>query len=80
MKTQLDEDQPVNHDPAATLPAQGIQPIPADQLLTKPQIADRLQVSTRTVDFWMAQGHLPFFKIGRCVRFCWPDVMARFRE
>ena len=80
MQTQPHEVQPVNLDPAIALPPDGLQPFPVDYLLTKPQIAGRLQVSTRTIDAWMALGHIPFFRIGRCVRFRWDDVLARLRE
>ncbi|MEO5721663.1 MAG: helix-turn-helix domain-containing protein [Chthoniobacterales bacterium] len=48
-----------------------------DQLLTKRDLAERLQVSTRTIDGYMQSGRLCFLKIGRTVRFRWPDVLAK---
>ena len=48
---------------------------PEDRLLTKEQAAEMFQVSTRTVESWMAAQRIPYFKIGRVVRFRWKDVM-----
>lgn len=80
MNTHLHESPVLNLESTATAPAGCIKQSPPDHLLTKPQIASRLQVSTRTIDSWMALGYIPFFRIGRCVRFRWDDVLARFRE
>ncbi|CAN5237682.1 hypothetical protein BH20VER2_BH20VER2_12460 [soil metagenome] len=52
-------------------------PAPADQLLTKHDLAKRLKVSARTVDTYMRDGRLCFLKVGRTVRFSWPDVLAK---
>lgn len=48
-----------------------------DGLLTKRQIAERLQVSTRTVDAWMRAKRLAYIKAGKTVRFRWSDCLAR---
>lgn len=45
-----------------------------DGLLNKRQIAERVGVSMRTVEFWMAKRLIPYVKIRKTVRFCWPDV------
>jgi hypothetical protein len=45
------------------------------ELLTKIQIAQRLQKTTRCVDSWMKRGYLPYFKVGRSVLFRWADVV-----
>ena len=37
--------------------------------LTKPEVAVRYGVSTRTVDNWMKEGVVPHFKVGKLVRF-----------
>lgn len=42
--------------------------------ITKKLLAERLMVSTRTVEIWMRQRKLPFVKIGKTVRFHWQDV------
>ena len=39
-----------------------------DKLLTRKQIADTLQISTRTVDRRIESLKLPVFKVGRLVR------------
>jgi hypothetical protein len=46
-------------------------------LLTKPQLAQRLKVSPRTIDNMMAQRILPYIRASkRAVRFHWPRVLA----
>ncbi len=45
-----------------------------DTLLNKGQVAERLNVSVRAVDVWMARGLLRYMKIGRSVRFKWSEV------
>ena len=40
-----------------------------DQLLTQQQVADRFQVSTRTVRRWISDGRISAYRIGRrCIR------------
>jgi excisionase family DNA binding protein len=51
-----------------------------DEILEKPQTAERLKVSTRTLDEWMRAGRVPYFKIGKTVRFRWPDVLAHLQH
>lgn len=48
----------------------------SEKLLTKPEVARFLQCSTRSVDLWMKDGRLPYFKIGRTVRFALSDVIS----
>lgn len=48
-----------------------------DRLLTKRELAQRLRVSTRTVDVYMRAKRLPFLKIGKTVRFHWSDVIEK---
>ncbi len=49
----------------------------SEELLTKAQIAVKLQITQRTVDNFMARGILPYFKLGeRMVRFRLSDVQA----
>jgi excisionase family DNA binding protein len=47
---------------------------------TKADIADWLGVSTRTIDQKMADGSLPYLKIGRTVRFHVPTVAAHLAK
>ena len=46
-------------------------------LLTKRDIARELQLGPRTIDEWMRKGRIPFFKIGKTVRFRLADVLER---
>jgi len=46
------------------------------RLLTKPDVAHYFGVTTRTLEIWMREGRIPFFRIGRSVRFRLEDVLA----
>jgi excisionase family DNA binding protein len=46
-------------------------------LLRKRELAPQLGISSRTLDVWMAQGRVPFLKIGRSVRFRLSDVLEK---
>ncbi len=48
-----------------------------DGLLTKEELAKRLRVSERTVDEHMRRGRICFLKLGKTVRFRWPDVLEK---
>ena len=48
----------------------------ADELLDKRETADRLKISTRTLDQWMREGRVSYLKISKTVRFRWGDVIA----
>jgi excisionase family DNA binding protein len=52
----------------------------SDGLLNKWQLARKLGVGKRTVDAWMKKRRLPFIKIGKSVRFHWPDVLAKLQS
>jgi excisionase family DNA binding protein len=58
----------LNGQPAVTSPMQG--------LLTKAQSAEYCQVRTRTIDNWMKRGLIPYYKIGKAVRFRIDDIQA----
>jgi excisionase family DNA binding protein len=51
-----------------------------DEILEKPATAERLKISTRTLDQWMRAGRVPFLKIGKTVRFRWADVLAHLQD
>jgi excisionase family DNA binding protein len=51
-----------------------------DRLLTKAQLANRLNVSTRTLENWMQQRLIPYLKPTRTVRFIWSDVEQALRR
>ena len=46
-------------------------------VLTTKQVADKLKVSTRTVQCWVNSGDLPAFKHGKVIRIA-PDALAAF--
>ena len=52
----------------------------ADEILEKFEAANRLKISTRTLDQWMREGRVPFLKIGKTVRFRWADVLAHLND
>lgn len=51
-----------------------------DVALDKTQVARRLNISLRTLENWMAQGDIPYWKCKKVVRFYWPDVEAHLRR
>ena len=65
--------------PAASEP-ESVPPNPVEPLLSKKHLAQRLDVTVRTVDTWMATGRVPYLKIGRSVRFSLEDVARHLKE
>lgn len=51
-----------------------------DEILEKTETAQRLKISTRTLDQWMRVGRVPFLKIGKTVRFRWADVLTHLQN
>ena len=49
----------------------------SEGLLSKRELAPKLRIGQRTLDLWMHQGRIPFFKIGRSVRFRLSDVLEK---
>ena len=48
--------------------------------LDKFQVAIVLGISHRTVDDWINRGLIPYFKIGRTVRFSLPEIEAHLSQ
>jgi excisionase family DNA binding protein len=48
--------------------------------LTKAQLCVMLGITVRTLEGWMRRGHVPYYKIGRWVRFLEEDVHAHLRK
>jgi excisionase family DNA binding protein len=42
--------------------------------VNKADLAKRLGLKNRTIDNWMNAGFIPYMKIGKTVRFYWPEV------
>jgi excisionase family DNA binding protein len=47
---------------------------------TRRSLAQKLDVSLRTVDDWRERGLIPYLKIGGLIRFNFGDVMSTLRE
>ena len=50
-----------------------------EKLLTPAQVAERLQITERTVYEWIRGGKLPALKLGRLWRI-WPEDLEAFLE
>jgi len=74
----LSDGLPAAPSASPTAPAQDTLPSEAltQRLLTKAEVAAYAQCTPRCVDNWMKRGFLPYFKIGRVVRFKLADVEA----
>jgi predicted site-specific integrase-resolvase len=48
-----------------------------DGLLSKRGLAPKLQISPRTLSYWMKRGWVPYIKIGKTVRFRLEDVLEK---
>lgn len=51
-----------------------------EEYISKKEVAARLKQDERTVNNWMRLGLLPYYKIGRTVRFKWSEVEAFFEQ
>jgi excisionase family DNA binding protein len=51
-----------------------------DELLDKREVGAKLKRGRRTVEKWMREGQLPYFKIGGTVRFRWGDVLKKLEK
>ena len=59
--------------PVATVPS-----APIEDYITKEEVARRLRKPVRTVDAWMREGIVPFYKVKQAVRFRWSEVQAHW--
>lgn len=48
--------------------------------IDKREVSKRLRMQPRTVDAWMRRGLLPYYKLGRVVRFKWSEVEVHLAE
>jgi excisionase family DNA binding protein len=46
-----------------------------EHLLKKPEVAAFFGTTVRTVENWMRSGEIPFFRIGRSIRFKKDDIL-----
>ncbi len=54
--------------------------VPFEPFITKPEVARRLGKRVRTIDNWMHQGLLPYYKLGRSVAFKWSEVESHLEQ
>jgi hypothetical protein len=47
---------------------------------TRTTLAEKIDVSVRTVDAWRERGIIPYLKVGGVIRFDFGKVMAALRE
>lgn len=45
-----------------------------EEFIGKREAGRRLSLRPRTIDDWMKRGLLPYYKVGRSVRFKWSEV------
>jgi excisionase family DNA binding protein len=53
---------------------------PTSALFTRTQLAERLNVSHRTVDNWRERGLIPYLRVGAVIRFDFRQVIAALSE
>lgn len=56
-----------------------VQALP-DQLLNEKELAEKLKITHRSVITRRMSGDLPFIRVGRLIRYSWPDVVAHLRK
>jgi predicted site-specific integrase-resolvase len=51
-----------------------------DRLRNKPEMATFFGVCSRTLELWMREGRIPYFRINRSVRFRIRDVLEHLQK
>ena len=59
-------------------PVAAVPPASVEEFITKREVARRLRKPVRTLDAWMTEGILPFYKVKHAVRFRWSEVQAHW--
>jgi len=59
-------------------PAAAVSSAPIEDYITKQEVARRLRKPVRTVDAWMREGIVPFYKVKHAVRFRWSEIQAHW--
>ena len=49
-------------------------------LISANEIAERLGIQCQTVYLWVRQRRIPFYRVGRLVKFDEAEVLARFQS
>ncbi len=66
--------------PGSTTAVQTTESAQPDKYLTKKEVAALFRVTPRTIDDWMVKRYLPYFKLGRNVRFRKSEIDAQLDE
>lgn len=53
---------------------------PFEEYIDKAEVGKRLRMRPRTIDDWMKRGLLPYYKVGRSVRFKWSEVTTHLAQ
>ena len=53
---------------------------PPEEFIDKREVGRRLRVALRTVEVWMRQGILPYYKVGNMVRFKWSEIECHLSQ
>lgn len=48
--------------------------VPVEEYIEKAEVGRRLSLRPRTINEWMKRGRLPYYKVGRTVRFKWSEI------
>ena len=51
-------------------------PVAGEPFIGKREAAERLGIRPRTLDQWLHDGRVPFYRIGRSCRLRWSEVQA----
>jgi excisionase family DNA binding protein len=49
-----------------------------EPFITKEEVARRMRKPVRTIENWMREHRIPFYRVGHSVRFRWSDVQVHF--
>ena len=64
-------------------PVVPVPPVPVEDYITKQEVAKRMRKPVRTVEAWMREGIIPFYKVKQACRFRWSEIQehwaARYR-
>ena len=64
-------------------PVAPVPPVPVEDYITKQEVAKRMRKPVRTVEAWMREGIIPFYKVKQACRFRWSEIQehwaARYR-
>lgn len=53
---------------------------PAEEFLTSRKLAERLNTDVRTIERWVQRDWLPYYRIGRVLRFKWSEVEVALQQ